>query len=92
MPPAPAVQRETVGLVVVTVLARLLALVRLMLLRLLPAGDEGRQPLDIAFGGRVALLGTLRLVLLLLRKRTGSPTQRSPIADSTSRRSARSMG
>ena len=68
MPPTPAVQRETVGLVVVTVLARLLALVRLMLLRLLPAGDEGRQPLDIAFGGRVALLGTLRLVLLLLRK------------------------
>ena len=68
MPPAPAVQRETVGLVVVTVLARLLALVRLMLLRLLSAGDEGRQPLDIAFGGRVAVLGTLRLVLLLLRK------------------------
>ena len=68
MPPPPAVQRETVGLVVVTVLVRLLALMRLMLLRLLPAGDEGRQPLDIAFGGRVALLGTLRLVLLLLRK------------------------
>ena len=68
MPPAPAVQRETVGLVVVTVLVRLLALVRLMLLRLLPAGDEGRQPLDVAFGGRVALLGTLWLVLLLLRK------------------------
>ena len=68
MPPAPAVQRETVGLVVVTVLARLLALVRLMLLRLLPAGDEGRQPLDIAFAGRVAVLGTLRLMLLLLRK------------------------
>ena len=68
MPPAPSVQRETVGLVVVTVLARLLALVRLMLLRLLSAGDEGRQPLDIAFGGRVAVLGTLRLVLLLLRK------------------------
>ena len=68
MPPAPAVQRETVGLVVVTVLARLLALVRLMLLRLLPAGDEGRQPLDIAFGGGVAVLGTLRLMLLLLRK------------------------
>lgn len=65
MPAAPAVQRETVGLVVVTVLVRLLALVRLMLLRLLPAGDEGRQPLDIAFGGRVAVLGTLRLVLLL---------------------------
>ena len=38
-------QQETVGLVIVTVLARLLALVRLMLLRLLPAGDEGRQPL-----------------------------------------------
>ena len=68
MPPAPAVQRETVGLVVVTVLARLLALVRLMLLRLLSAGDEGRQPLDIAFGGRVAVLGALRLVLLLLWK------------------------
>lgn len=68
MAPASAVQRETVGLVVVTVRARLLALVRLMLLRLLPAGDEGRQPLDIAFGGRVAVLGTLRLVLLLLRK------------------------
>ena len=68
MPPAPAVQRETVGLALVTVLVRLLALVRLMLLRLLPTGDEGRQPLDIAFGGRVALLGTLRLVLLLLRK------------------------
>ena len=68
MPPAPAVQRETVGLVVVTVLARLLALVRLMLLRLLPAGDEGRQPLDIAFVGGVAVLGTLRLMLLLLRK------------------------
>ena len=68
MPPSPAVQRETVGLVVVTVRARLLPLVRLMLLRLLPAGDEGRQPLDIAFGGRVAVLGALRLVLLLLRK------------------------
>ena len=68
MPPAPAVQRETVGLVVVTVRARLLALVRLMLLRLLPAGDEGRQPLDIAFGGDIALLRTLRLVRRLLRK------------------------
>ena len=70
MPPASAVKRKTVGLIVMAVRARLvaLALVRLMLLRLLPAGDEGGQPLDIAFGGRVAVLGTLRLVLLLLRK------------------------
>jgi hypothetical protein len=68
MSPPPAVQRETVGLVVVAILVRLLALVRLILLRLLPAGDEGRQPFDIAFGGGVAVLGTLRLMLLLLRK------------------------
>ena len=68
MAPASAVQRETVGLVVVAILVRLLALVRLILLRLLPAGDEGRQPFDIAFGGGVAVLGTLRLMLLLLRK------------------------
>ena len=68
MSPAPAVQRETVRLVVMAVRPRLLALMRL-LLRLLPTGDEGRQPLDIAFGGRIALLRTLRLVRRLLRKR-----------------------
>src|SRR3977135_4010984 len=61
VPPAPAVQRETVGLVVMAFRAGLRALMRvLLLLWLLPTGDEGRQPLDIAFGGRVALLRTLR--------------------------------
>ena len=62
MSPPPAVQRETVGLVVVAILVRLLALVRLILLRLLPAGDEGRQSLDIAI-----LAAALRLMLLMLR-------------------------
>ena len=68
MPPAPAVQRETVGLVVVAVLSLLGTLLRLMG-RLLSAGDEGRQPVDVPFGGGVALLRT-RLVLLL-RERLG---------------------
>ena len=64
-----AMQRETVGLVVVAVLA---GLVRL-LLRLLSAGDEGRQPVDVAVGGGAALLRArqVRLVLLGLRKRLG---------------------
>ena len=41
MSPPPAVQRETIGLVVMAVRSRLLALMRL-LLRLLSTGDEGR--------------------------------------------------
>src|SRR5260370_738430 len=52
MSAAAAVQRETVGLVVVAVLALLGTRMRLVLLS---AGDEGRQPVDVAFGWRVAL-------------------------------------
>src|SRR5262249_58661071 len=65
---ASAVQRERVGLVVVAVLALVGSLMRL---GLLPAGDEGRQPVDIAFGGRVALrlARLMGLALLVLRER-----------------------
>ena len=68
MASASAVQRETVGLVVVAVV---LALVRTwMRLVLLPAGDEGRQPVDIAIGRRVALRPArlVGLALLVLRE------------------------
>src|SRR5436190_2167334 len=63
---APAVQREAVVLAGVAVLALLRALVRLMLL---PAGDEGRQPIDVAVGGRVALRALMLLAVLMLRER-----------------------
>src|SRR5215467_6755404 len=64
----PAMQREAVGLIVVTVLAEAL-LGRLRLdLRLLAAGDEGWQPVDVA--------GIVRLLLrLLLRERLGVARQ-----------------
>src|SRR5262245_25025213 len=64
-----AVQREAVGLVIVAVRPRLL---RLRHGRLWPAGDERRQPVDVAFfRGRAALLGLARLIglVLLLRER-----------------------
>src|SRR5439155_24306419 len=52
MAAAPAVQRETVRLVVVPVLAvamlRLVALLSLLGLLRSAAGDEGRQPVDVA--------------------------------------------
>jgi hypothetical protein len=72
------VQREPVGLVVVAILSvalvavALVALVALVVLRRLPAGDEGRQAVDVAaaFRGRAALMTRLvRLVLLVLRIR-----------------------
>ena len=47
MSAAAAVQRETVGLIVVAVLALVGTRMRLVLL---PAGDEGRQPVDVAIG------------------------------------------
>src|SRR6516162_718003 len=52
MAAASAVQGETVGLVVVAVLALVGTRMRLVLL---PAGDEGRQAVDVAIGRRVAL-------------------------------------
>ena len=52
MSAAPAVQGETVGLIVVAVLALVGTRMRLVLLS---AGDEGRQPVDVAFVRRVAL-------------------------------------
>src|SRR5262249_51153780 len=63
-----AVQRETVGLVVVAVLALLGTWMSLVLL---PAGDEGRQPVDVAFRRRVALRPArlVGLALLVLRER-----------------------
>ncbi len=66
MTAATAVQRDAVGLIIVAVLA-LLTLLGL----LLPAGDEGRQPVHVAVGGRLALRWA-RLVwmaLLMLRER-----------------------
>ena len=64
-------QRKTVGLVVVAVRA-LRLLVSLVLLRL-PTGDERGQPVDVAVGRGIAVMGprlvVLRLVLLMLRKR-----------------------
>ena len=64
-----AMQREAVGLAVMAVLALLGGLV---MLRLLPAGDEGRQPVDVAFGGCVTLLRRPRLMrLVLLMRREG---------------------
>ena len=69
---APAVQRETVGLMVVAVLVLLMALMRLVLL---PAGDEGRQPVDITIGGCVALRAwVMLLALLMLRETWFTPT------------------
>jgi hypothetical protein len=60
-----AMQRKAVGLAVMAIRALLGPLV--MLLRLLPAGDEGRQPVDVAFGGSATLLRSrlMRLVLLM---------------------------
>src|SRR5215831_16569359 len=69
---APAVQGETVGLVVVVAVLALVG--TWMRLVLLPAGDEGRQPVDVAIGRRVALrLARLvvGLTLLVLRERLG---------------------
>ena len=63
MTAAPAVQRETVGLMVVAVLVLLMALVGLVLL---PAGDEGRQAVDITIGGCGALRALLMLLALLM--------------------------
>ena len=45
-----AMQRKAVGLVVVAVLALRVRLMGLMLRRL-PAGDERRQPVDVAVSG-----------------------------------------
>ena len=69
MAAASAVQRETVGLVVVAVVLALVG--TWMRLVLLPAGDEGRQPVDIALGRRVALRPArlVGLTLLVLRER-----------------------
>src|SRR5262245_65444252 len=69
MAAASAVQRETVGLVVVAVLALLRTWMRLVLL---PAGDEGRQPVDVAFRRRVALRPArlVGLAVLVLRERS----------------------
>src|SRR6516164_3658797 len=68
MAAASAVQGETVGLVVVAVLALVGTRMRLVLL---PAGDEGRQAVDVAIGRRVALrlAWLVRLALLVLRER-----------------------
>ena len=67
MSAAPAVQGETVGLIVVAVLALVGTRMRLVLLS---AGDEGRQPVDVAFGWRVALRRArlVGLALLVLRE------------------------
>jgi hypothetical protein len=63
----PAMQGETVGLIVVAVLALVGTRMRLVLL---PAGDEGRQPVDVAIGRRVALrlARLVGLALLVLRE------------------------
>src|SRR5215468_8000430 len=67
MSAAPTMQGETVGLVVVAVLALVGTRMRLVLLS---AGDEGRQPVDVAFRRRVALRPArlVGLALLVLRK------------------------
>src|SRR5712691_1033684 len=68
MTAAPAMQRETVGLIVVPVWP----LRPLIVLRRVAAGDEGRQPIDVARAfGRIALRRArlLRLMLLVLRLR-----------------------
>ena len=67
MSAAPAVQGETVGLIVVAVLALVGTGMRLVLLS---AGDEGRQPVDVAIGRRVALrlARLVGLALLVLRE------------------------
>ena len=67
MAAASAVQRETVGLIVVAVLALVGTWRRLVLL---PAGDERRQPIDVAIGRRVALRRArlVGLALLVLRE------------------------
>ena len=67
MSAASAVQGETVGLIVVAVLALVGTWMRLVLL---PAGDEGRQPVDVAIGRCVALRRAwlVGLALLVLRE------------------------
>ena len=64
--PAPAtMQRKAIGLIAVVAVA-LRGLRRMRL----TAGDEGRQPVDVAVGGRdILLMGAVRLRLRLLRKR-----------------------
>jgi hypothetical protein len=69
MPPAAPVQREAVRRAVVTVLA-ILPVGPLIMLRgglRLAAGDEGRQPLDVAV--IIGLLIVLRALLIVLRVR-----------------------
>src|SRR5262245_56968911 len=68
MAAASAVQGETIGLVVVAVVALVGTWMRLVLL---PAGDEGRQAVDVAIGRRVALrlARLVGLALLVLRER-----------------------
>src|SRR5262245_27200776 len=65
MTSAAAMQRKAVGLAIMAVRPWLGSLG--MLLRLLPASDEGRQPVDVAFGGSAPLLWPrlVRLVLLM---------------------------
>ena len=62
-----AVQRKAVGLIIVAILA-LLSLVRLLLL---PAGDEGRQPVHVTIAGRMPLRWPplVWMALLMLRER-----------------------
>src|SRR5262249_21674103 len=68
MAAASAVQGETIGLFVVAVVALVGTWMRLVVL---PAGDEGRQAVDVAIGRRVALrlARLVGLALLVLRER-----------------------
>ena len=72
MTTAPAMQRETVGLIVVSV--RPLRSLIVLRLRRVAAGDEGRQPIDVArafrcIRGPRARLLRLRLLVLWIRLR-----------------------
>jgi hypothetical protein len=70
MPPAPPMQRKAVGLAVVAILTVLPARRLTLLGLLLTAGDEGRQPVDVLFVGRLELLRPrLKLLRLGLRLR-----------------------
>src|SRR6202011_1053993 len=63
--PAPApVQRKAIALIFVSVLSVPLMILARLGLRLLSAGDEGRQPIDVAH-----TLGRRRSPLLLLTRR-----------------------
>src|SRR5712672_237124 len=67
--PAPApMQRKAIALIFVTVLSVTLMVLPRLDLRLLPAGDEGGEPVDVALRRVRGMLRTRRVGLLLAHR------------------------